>query len=70
MTLPLVILYRAVVKDPTLEFKGMPPMPLMTSLCSASTLATEVFSMQNYDVTDKPGPTVTGSATKHNKVLL
>jgi hypothetical protein len=30
-----------------LEFKGIPPMPLMTSLCSASTLATEVISMQN-----------------------
>ena len=54
-----------VVKDPTLEFKGLPLMPLMTSLFSASTQATEIICMQNYDVTllGKPGPTVTGSAT-------
>ena len=40
----ILVLFVLVVIDPHLEFKGMPP---MTSLCSDSTLAEFIMSLQN-----------------------
>jgi hypothetical protein len=41
-----IINFAKVVKDTTMETKGMPQMPLMTSPSSANTVTAEVISVQ------------------------